>query len=311
MVSITKPVLKWVGGKTQIMDDVLACFPPQINNYYEPFLGGGSVLLGVLSYAKAGKIQIQGKVHAFDINPNIIWLFSNLQSNVDELIVKVKNICAEFATCRDMDTNRNPSSLSEALTSKESYYYWVRKRYNALARQERSSTESSAMLIFLNKTCFRGLYREGPNGFNVPYGNYTKPTIIEECHLRKVSELIQGVEFECCSFQSSLAKPSKGDFVYLDPPYVPESSSSFVTYTTHGFNTNESVLLFKLCNELASQDIGLLLSNANVEIVKNTFPPPVFVTKVLTCRRAINAKKPGSATTEVLITNVNNTCNDL
>lgn len=292
-MSVTKPFLKWVGGKTQILEHVLSMFPSEIRNYHEPFLGGGSVLLGFLSYAKVGKIRLTGKVYASDLNPNLIALYKNIQERPRELIAEVKKLSG----------------------SGEEYYYEIRTRFNALRDgEERMGVCASAMMLYLNKHGFRGMYREGPRGFNVPYGNYKKPCVLDEAHILGVSELIRGVDFSVCSFKDALSKVGGGgegdssggccDFVYLDPPYAPENETSFVGYTAGGFDAEQHKALFKLCNELAGRgSVKLLMSNADVPFVKGAFPAPLFRTVVISCRRAINSKNPESRTNEVLIAN--------
>jgi DNA adenine methylase len=300
---VVKPFMKWVGGKTQILDTVLATFPTTIQNYYEPFLGGGSVLLGMLSYVRAGKITVTGTINASDINSNLIGLYMNIQSCPRVVIEEINKLKEEFALCKNIGVNRKPTNLEEALTSPESYYYWIRSRFNALTKKDKMLPSASAALLFMNKTCFRGVYREGPHGFNVPYGNYTNPAIIDEDHIMEVSELIAGVKFSVAGFADSLAGVESGDFVYLDPPYAPETDTSFVGYTVDGFGADNHTALFKLCNEMAGRGVKLVMSNADVTLVKDAFPSPTYQTKIISCKRSINSKKPESRTNEVLIMN--------
>jgi len=298
---ITKPFLKWVGGKSQIIDNVLSYFPKEMNNYYEPFLGGGSVLLALLSYCKKGLIKIDKKVYANDINLNLIALYINVQKHPQELIEEVKKIDIIFQACNGTHINRNPQTIDEAKTSREAYYYWIRSQFNKISAQDRNSINASAMMLFLNKTCFRGLYREGPNGFNVPYGNYTKPTIMEVEHIMEISELIQDVIFSCSSYEDFLKDVCQEDFVYLDPPYAPEKDNSFVKYTTDGFNLNKHQHLFNLCNEFRTKKVKMLMSNADVVLVREAFSEEHYDITTLSCRRAIHSKEPASRTNEVLI----------
>jgi len=302
MTSI-KPVLKWVGGKTQILDDVLTLFPTQIRNYYEPFVGGGSVLLGFLTCVKNGTITLSGRVYVSDLNRNLINLYQQIQTNPESLLTELQRLTVEFASATGAAVNRKPTTQEEALTSQESYYYWIRAKFNALPDTERASPLAAALMLFLNKTCFRGVYREGPHGFNVPFGHYKNPSVFEEAHIRAVSALIQGVEFTVCPFDAPLSRPGAGDFVYMDPPYAPETATSFVSYTSDGFNATQHTALFESCKGLHVRGAKFLMSNADVTMVKEAFPAPTYTTAVLVCRRAIHSKKPGSVTNEVLIRN--------
>jgi DNA adenine methylase len=299
--AIIKPPLKWVGGKTQIIDQVLSLFPRTMKNYVEPFLGGGSVLLALLSLRQQGLIQITGTIFASDTNPNTIGFYQNLQSHLEEVVEALQIIVGEYTAIEGTVVNRKATE-EEAKSSRESYYYWIRSTFNALTQEDKVKPRGSAMLLFLNKTCFRGLYREGPHGLNVPFEKqHQNPTIYEEAHLQQVSELIQGVVFTCQSFEALSAE--EGDFVYLDPPYVPETAKSFVAYNAGGFTKENHDALFKLCHTLTGKRIQLLMSNADVPLVKEAFPEPRYETLTIEVRRAIHSKKPGAKTNEVLITN--------
>ena len=287
-ILITKPVLKWVGGKTQILDDVLQLCPREMVNYHEPFLGGGSVLFALLDYKKKGHIKVSGTVYASDLNPNLVNLYTTLQGDVEALIVEVGKLIAAY-----------DAAIGDA---KEAYYYTIRDRYNAKVGPGRRMPQAAAMLLFLNKTGFRGMYREGPRGLNIPYGNYVNPTIADADHLREVSRLIQGVVFRRAGFADSIGRVGAGDFMYLDPPYAPEAANSFVGYTADGFGEDAHRALFALCKEKVAVNVRMLMSNADVALVKDAFPAPVFQTKIVSCRRAINSKDPGKKTNEVLIT---------
>ena len=294
-MKVSKPLLKWVGGKTQIIGKLLSEFPSEMNNYREIFLGGGSVLLALLSHAKNGNIKINGNVYAYDLNEALIYVYKNIQSSPDELYEILQNIIVEFNNCEEGEINRNPQTLEEAKIARENYYYWSRKKYNEM---DKKSIEGSAMFIFLNKTCFRGVFRVGPNGFNVPYGNNKNPKIIDKEHLYEIHQLIQGVVFECCSFEDSLKMAEPDDFVYLDPPYAPETTTSFVGYTKNGFNIEDHNKLFNLIHVM---DTKIMLSNADVTLVRENFKE--YNTTSILCKRSINSKNPESKAKEVIIKN--------
>ena len=193
----------------------------------------------------------------------------------------------EYDSIKGSVINRKPTSIEEAKTSKESYYYWIRNKYNNI---DKNTIECSALFMFINKTCFRGMYREGPNGYNVPYGHYKKtPTIISKKDINYISDLIKDVEFKNCSFTESIKNVKEGDFVYLDPPYAPETSNSFVGYVADGFNLETHKLLFNEIKKL--KNIKFVMSNAKVDLVTDNFKE--YNCDDIIARRAINSKKPG------------------
>tara|TARA_Y100000768_G_scaffold279161_1_gene214372 strand:- start:10608 stop:11507 length:900 start_codon:yes stop_codon:yes gene_type:complete len=298
MTSLQKPFLKWVGGKTQIIDKILSKIPPEFDNYHEPFLGGGSVLLAVMSLHKQNIINIKGKVYAYDVNLPLINVYKHIQREKKELYKMIDTVIKEYDSLTGCAINRKPGNIEEAMTSKESYYYWIRQRYNSC---DKNTIEASALFMFLNKTCFRGMYREGPNGFNVPYGHYkTTPTIITETEMAAVSDLIKDVEFIQCDFRESIKMVKPCDFVYLDPPYAPENRTSFVGYVADGFDIDMHKQLF---SDIKNMDTGIkfVMSNAKVQLVTESFSE--YQCEDIVARRAINAKKPQSTATEVLICN--------
>jgi len=301
-----KPIIKWVGGKTQIIDKVIANFPVEINNYREIFLGGGSVLLALLSYAKKDIIKIRGNIYAYDLNEPLINIYKNIQSKHNELYAALKNLIDDFSECGEcININRKAVNIDEAKEAKENYYYWIRNKYNSLSDDEKNDVIGSAMLIFLNKTCFRGIFRVGPNGFNVPYGNYKNPEIINKNHLDIIHNLIKDVIFKCSDFRESMINIEDGDFLYLDPPYVPEKNTSFVGYTKGGFDIANHNELFAIIHTLKEKNIRMAMSNSDVEIIRNIFSANEYnyTIETLVCKRSINSKNPDSKTNEVIIRN--------
>ena len=301
---LQKPFLKWVGGKSQIINDIISRIPRQINNYHEIFLGGGSVLLAVLSLKKQNKIQIHNKIYAYDLNSGLINTFQQIKNNCTEVITHIKLIIEEFSeiTVNTFGQKGQPKNINDKTynTTREHYYYWIRDKYNA---NQKNTPLSAAYFIFLNKTGFRGMYRESSSSiYNVPYGlkdRNTIPAVINEDDIRNISILIQEVEFKCQDFNKSLLSVIDGDFVYIDPPYAPKNSTSFVKYLRDGFDPETHELLFDKIKKL--ENIKFVMSNAKVNLVTDNFKEYNCID--ITARRAINSKNPGSTATEVIIYN--------
>lgn len=294
-----KPFLKWVGGKTQIIHNIINHFPKEMNNYHELFLGGGSVLLALLSLQRQNKIIIHNNIYVYDINERLINVYKHIQNNKDELFEFIEKYINEYDSIQGDEINRNPKTIDEAKTSKESYYYWMRRRFNNI---DKNIIESSALFMCINKTCFRGMYREGPNGYNVPFGHYKKtPIIITKNVLDEISEIIQNVSFIHSGFNDSIKNIKSDDFVYLDPPYAPENKTSFVGYVSSGFSLEDHITLFDSVKKMNEQNIKFVLSNAKVELVTQSFCN--FKFDDIIARRAINSKNPQATTTEVIIYN--------
>lgn len=298
MNKYSKPLLKWVGGKTQILEDVLKLFPKEMNNYHEIFIGGGSVLIGVLELKKLNKIKIN-KIYAYDYNKYLINFYNCIKENPDKLLININKIIDIYNNCKEFKGNKKPQSYDEAILSKESYYYWIRKEFN---KNNEDIYKQSALFLFLNKTCFRGMYRTGPNGFNVPFGNYKKPKIINKNHLYYINSLIKDVEFINNDFLISMKNIKKKDFTYLDPPYYPINSKSFVKYNKNGFNLENHNNLFNNCKILNENKIKFLMSNSYINFVKNYFDKFCKIINI-ECKRRINSKNPDSKILELLILN--------
>ncbi len=267
-----KPFLKWVGGKSGILSEIISQFPKKCNTYHEPFLGGGSVLLEVCE-------KFQGKyerIIASDINESLINLFIAVRDTLEILLVQLEKYINKY----NFTKNR------------EETYYKFREKFN---RKNNSSIRKLALFIILNKTCFRGLFRTGPNGFNVPFGHYKADLNFSQIseHLIKVSKLIQPVIFICSDFSVALSNVGKNDFVYVDPPYYPEKKSSFVKYNGVEFNHE---LLFEMLKKIKGK---FLMSNSNASVVEKEFSN--YSITYIKARRAINSKNPAQKTTEILI----------
>ena len=300
---IQKPFLKWVGGKTQIIEHIIAKFPSKFNNYHEIFLGGGSVLFAMLSLIEQRKIKIKGNIYAYDINEKLINVYNQIKTQPENVYNQLDILKKEYnsITSNAPAVNRNPQNKNEALTSREAYYYWIREQFNMSSTD---NTIDAAYFIFLNKTCFRGLYRQGKkSGFNVPFGHYkTTPGFVSHEDILNISRLIKDVTFICCSFEESLGYVKKNDFAYLDPPYVPEKKNSFVGYNQDGFSFDKHKKLFDTIKTLKC---NFLLSNSDSEMIYDTFSEKYTITKI-EARRAIHSKNPETKTLETLIQNYEN-----
>jgi len=297
----TKPFLKWAGGKTQIIQKIISKFPNKIKDYHEPFVGAGSVMFALLSCIKSNKIKLTGKIYVYDINQALINLYKHIQNNPSELSEHLDSHIKIYDECISSVINRKPANLQEGKSSKESYYYWIRKSYNELPH---GNIQKSALFLILNKLCFRGLYREGPNGFNVPYGHYKKtPHIHNKKELQELSILMKDVQFQCLSYTESIPKIKKDSFVYLDPPYVPVKKTSFVNYNVDGFTKENHLELFKLVQDLEKKKIKFILCNSKVPLVEEHFTSQKYEIEELECKRAINSKNPESTEMELIIWN--------
>lgn len=295
-IKFQKPFLRWIGGKQKLIPVIVGKFPTNIKNYHELFLGGGSVLFALLTLQNKNLITIQGKICAYDVNEALIYTYKNIQSSYAELYEYINFYTSEYNQLGGTIVNRNPQTYEEAKTSKESYYYWMRKRFNSA---DKKTVESSAIFIFINRTCFRGMYREGPNGYNVPYGHHGKTlSLLSKVELETISELIKDVEFIHSDFRESLQQINDGDFVYLDPPNAPENSRTFVDYVKYRLDIGEHQELF---NQIKTKKIKFVLNNAKVALVMDNFKnyhcEDIFV------HRAIGAANADSGTREVIIYN--------
>jgi len=298
-----KPFLKWVGGKYKLLDKTLQYLPSEINNYHEVFLGGGSVLLAILSLQKANKIQINGNIYAYDLNGSLINCFNQVKTNPQLVINHLKKIIAEFTqiTVNTLGQRGAPGDYATNHTmSREHYYYWMRKRFNVSSK---TGVEAASSFIFLYKTGFRGMYRESSEGdFNIPYGYKDTdkiPGILDEGCINNVSRLIQNVLFSCSNFSDTFTQLQPNDLAYLDPPYAPEDRKSFVGYTQDGFSLEDHKNLFKSIKE--KKDIKFIMSNANVKLVTDSFKD--YDIDYIEARRAINSKNPAATAKEVIIHN--------
>ena len=262
-----RPFLKWAGGKTKLIQQYTPYFPKDYNTYYEPFLGGGAVFF-----------YLNPTVAALtDINAELVNTYRCVKDNVEKLIELLKE---------------------HQLRHSKDYYYQVRQHQGC------TKLEKAARLIYLNKTCFNGLYRENSQGeFNVPIGKYKNPKICNPPLLRAVSAALQKAQIEVRPFEDILnyAKCSK-DFVYFDPPYHPISSTSnFTGYSRYSFSQDKQIRLKEVFAELADRGVKVMLSNSDCEFIQNLYSDfnihPILASRLINS----NVTKRGKIS-EVLIT---------
>ena len=267
----TYPIVKWVGGKRQLMFELLKNMPKSYNRYFEPFIGGGALFF---------ELQPEN-AYISDMNEELINLYFVVRDNVYELI----------------------SDLNKHEISKE-YFLEIRNLDRTSEYKNLSNVQRASRFIYLNRTCFNGLYRVNSQGqFNVPFGNYKNPRIVDENNLLNCSELLKNTEIKCADFSEILTKVKKGDFVYFDPPYVPlNETSSFTSYTKDGFDMDMQFKLRDICDELDSMGVKFMLSNSDTKFVNELYSN--YEIKKVFASRAVNANAEGRGKiTEVLVRN--------
>lgn len=270
---LVTPVVKWVGGKRQLIDYILKRIPA-FSTYFEPFLGGGAVLFALQ--------PSQAIVN--DVNDELINLYNVIKNNVDELI-------------DDLKKHKN----------EENYFYSIReldrdnKMYNQL-----DPIKKASRIIYLNKTCYNGLFRVNKAGeFNTPFGRYNNPNIVNEITLKAVSNYLNeaNVVLMNCDFNNAVKSAKRGSFVYFDPPYDPVSNTaSFTGYDKGGFDRKKQIELKQTCDELDNKGIKFLLSNSATDFIKELYEG--YRIEVIQAKRPINSnpEKRGEID-EVLIRN--------
>jgi DNA adenine methylase len=294
---MAKPFLKWAGGKTQLINDIEKALPKDILKnkftYIEPFVGSGAVLFWVLNnFPNLQKAVIN------DINQDLVNTYKIIASKPKELISILEIFQLEFHELEGQDE------------AKKKYYYSKRMLYN---QRNKEHSEQAALFIFLNRTCFNGLYRVNrKNEYNVPIGSYKCPTICDKENILTVSQALQKVEILCGDYEKTLIEADDNSFFYFDPPYKPLSNtSSFNSYAKDEFNDEEQIRLRNFCAKLEKLGHKWMLSNSDVKGIdsNDNFFDDIYseysITRVK-ARRSINANsdKRGELN-ELLITNYN------
>ena len=290
-----RPFIKWAGGKGSLLSQISKFYPielinGEIDTYIEPFLGGGAVLIDILQ-----KYPIK-KAYAFDINEDLINAFNCVKNHPEEMIAELDKIQNEY--------------IPYSENKRKEYYYKTRDEYN-LNNQKDDGIKRTVQFIFLNRTCFNGLYRVSKTGkFNVPCGKYKNPTICDANNIRSLSRLFENVTFINATYSECIKYIDNKTLVYFDPPYRPlNKTSAFTSYTKEDFNDEDQIELSKFFSELNTKDVHVMLSNSNP---KNTNKDDNFFEKIyrgfsineIVANRNINANpEKRGAITELLITN--------
>ena len=264
---MAKPFLKWAGGKTSLLPALLAASPERIETYYEPFVGGGALFFALQAEGRFQRAVLS------DSNNELINTYRQVRDNVDALINALTVHQRKYRAAED----------------RSEYYYTIR------AKKLTCSLGGAANLIFLNKTCFNGLYRvNNQGGFNVPHGRHQNPTICDAENLRAASVALQGVELEVGDFYDAPSDAGQGDFVYFDPPYVPLSeTASFTAYTSKDFGAEEQQRLADVAKLLSGQGAGVVLSNSGHPDVAALYDSDAFALAKVQAPRAINSVGTG------------------
>ncbi|MXX79627.1 MAG: DNA adenine methylase [Chloroflexi bacterium] len=264
---VAKPFLKWAGGKTALLPELLKAAPQRIETYYEPFLGGGALFFALQAEGRFRRAVLS------DSNRELINAYTQVRDNVEGLIRALKVHQRKYREAED----------------RAEYYYAIR------AKKLTCSLGGAANLIFMNKTGYNGLYRVNSKGrFNVPHGRYKNPNICDEDNLRAASEALQGVELRVADFAAGPRLAGTGDLVYFDPPYVPMSETAYFTsYTAKEFGMDEQERLANTAATLAAQGSSVALSNSGHPDVAAMYRSQVFRLEEVQVRRAINSKAEG------------------
>ena len=300
-----KPFLKWAGGKKQVVNFIENNLPQKIkekgviDKYFEPFVGGGAVFFHLINNYKI-KCAYLG-----DINKELMLTYNVVKKDPESLISLLKSFSDDF--------------LPLDLDGRKEYYYNIRNEYNQdIGDFDYKSISDehilrASQMIFLNKTCFNGLYRVNKNGkFNVPIGRYKKPLICDENNIMNVSNALKGVKLRCYDYHFSEKYIDDKSFVYLDPPYLPVKKDSFTSYDSTGFGVTEQIELSEYCKKIDSKNAKFILSNShsedNIEFFNEHYglelDPPLFNYSTVDVKRFINSDSSNrSAVKELLIYN--------
>lgn len=291
MYKTVKPFIKWAGGKSQLLEEIRKKYPAEIDRYCEPFVGGGAVLLDVLENFHPKEVLIN------DINPELTNTYIQIRDNAEKVISMLSEMQETFWNMNDDERKK--------------YFYDKRDRFNELIKQSASTEEKAALFIFINKTCFNGLYRVNSKGiYNVPAGAYKKPLICNADNIRLISELLKDVKVQCGDYSKCDDFIDNNTFVYIDPPYRPLSvTSSFTSYAKTEFGDEQQIQLGHFIEQISDKGAKVVASNSdpkNTNEDDNFFDDiyKMFKIRRVSAARMINSNSKGRRTiNELLICN--------
>ncbi|RKS83483.1 DNA adenine methylase [Haloarcula quadrata] len=290
---MVKPILKWAGGKRQLLDELYSRFPESYSHYHEPFFGGGALFFDI--EPDNGTIN--------DTNTRLINFYKQARDHPDELI----NLLQSFDDPEsDPDSNRRFSDTNRKGKEIKNYYYQQRELFNNRPHgDEYDELEEAALLLYLNRTCYNGLYRENSSGgFNVPIGRYSNPDWVREDEIRKASRVLEDTDIRNTGFEYITEVAEEGDLVYFDPPYKPMSSTAYFTdYSAEGFGKEDQEHLRDVAQELNENGVNVILSNSGV--MYEIYDEAGFHVEVEGATRSINSDGDNrDEVDEIIATNI-------
>ena len=265
------PIIKWAGGKRQLLPELKSRLPQSYNRYFEPFIGGGALFFDLAPE----------NAYISDVNEELINLYKTVRNNLPELI-------------SDLSVHQN---LPE-------YYSQIRALDRTQEYSMLSNVKRASRFIYLNKTCFNGLYRVNSKGFfNVPFGRYQNPKLLDKENLYTAANILKQTQIECATFDNILNFVKKNDFVYFDPPYIPlTETSSFTSYSKENFATKDHLALKNLCDKLDCLGVKFMLSNSDTPKSRELYSS--YKIDKIYANRFINSKSTGRGKiSEIIVTN--------
>ncbi len=272
-----KPLIKWAGGKRQLINELYQRIPINFNCYYEPFIGGASFLVYLYN------MNIINKAVISDLNAELINFYNVIKYNEDEFLLNIKN---------------------QELKNDSETYYKLRERFNCIKGNNEYKIERAVLFIYLNKHAYNGLWRvNSKNFFNVPFGKYKNVNIINYGNVHNFHIMLKKINILNLDFEMAVKNASENDFVYFDPPYMPLNKTSYFTgYTKEGFNYSDQIRLFNVFKELTDKNVKLMLSNSYSDYIIDLYKE--FNISIVNANRFINSdKNKRTGSKELIITN--------